>query len=111
MGLLSYPIDGMDNKSRSIDYEILGYKIKLKEGDENAQVSPDQVVDLVRDEANKIMQKAPQLDRGEVALLVALQLAQDKLVAQTNYESELTDLKEKAGKALDLIEEVTPTTM
>ncbi len=108
---MAYSIQGMDNFTSSIEYEILGYKVKLREGDDLNQLSPDQVVELVRSESDKIMQRAPHLERGEVALLVALQMAQEKLVLDNQYHTELTDLKEKAGKALDLIEEVTPTTM
>lgn len=108
---MSYPNGGMDNKTSSVDYEILGYKIKLREDDQNSQVSPSEVVALVREEANKISEKAPHLERGEVALLAALQLAQEKLTCEHQYQSELNELKEKAGQALNLIEEVTPSTM
>lgn len=108
---MSYPKSGMDNKKSSVDYEILGYKIKLREDDQNSQVSPSEVVALVRSEADKISSKAPHLERGEVALLAALQLAQDKLTCEHQYQTELNELKEKAGQALNLIEEVTPSTM
>ena len=95
-----------------IEFEILGYKVKLreKEGDESSASAHD-VVDLVRRESNKIMDKAPQLASGEVALLAALQLAQENLELSKSYKEELDNLKTKAGEALNLIEDVSPTTM
>jgi len=95
-----------------IEFEILGYKVKLRETDgSDSSVSPHDVVDLVRRESNKIMDKAPQLSCGEVALLVALQLAQENLELSKSYGEELATLKKKASKALNLIEDVSPTTM
>lgn len=101
----------MDNKSSVIDFEILGYKVKLREGESESSVSPHDVVELVRTESNKIMDKAPNLGKGEVALLVALQLAGESLRSSRQYSEQVSALKVKAEKALDLIEEVTPTTM
>ncbi len=102
----------MDKQLSVIEFEILGYKVKLreKEGDESS-VSAHDVVDLVRRESNKIMDKAPQLASGEVALLAALQLAQENLELSKSYKEELDNLKTKAGEALNLIEDVSPTTM
>ena len=101
----------MDNKTSSVEYEILGYKVKLREEEGSLSSSANEVVDLVRQESNKIMDKAPHLDRGEVALLVAVQLAEEKLRVENQYHTEVSQLKEKASQALDLIEEVTPSTM
>jgi len=101
----------MDNKSSVIDFEILGYKVKLREGESELSVSPHDVVELVRSESNKIMDKAPNLEKGEVALLVALQLAGESLKNSRQYSEQVSEMKLKAEKALDLIEEVTPTTM
>ena len=101
----------MDNKTSSTEYEILGYKVRLSRGEHESVESAREVVDLVRQESNKIMDKVPHLDRGEVALLVALQFAKEKLDIESQYNLELSDLKDKAARALDLIEEVTPSTM
>ncbi len=102
----------MDKNLSVIDFEILGYKVKLREqrGSESS-VTPHDVVDLVRRESNKIMDKAPQLSSGEVAILVALQMAQENLELSQSYKEELANLKSKAGEALNLIEDVSPTTL
>lgn len=101
----------METKTSNTEYEILGYKVKLQKSDEINQVRPDEVVDLVRSEAAKIMDKAPGLDRGEIAILVALKIAKENLTEAKTYRNEIDALKEKASEALSLIEEVTPTSM
>ena len=101
----------MENKTSSVEYEILGYKVRLREEEASTSSSPNEVVDFVRDEANKIMDRAPHLERGEVALLLALQLAEKNMRLENQYQTEVSQLKEKASQALDLIEEVTPSTM
>lgn len=101
----------METKTSNAEYEILGYKVKLQKGDENTQVTPEEIVELVRGEANKIMDKAPSLSSGQVATLVALKLAQENLTEAKKYQTEIEDLKGKASEALSLIEEVTPTSM
>lgn len=102
----------MDKQLSMIEFEILGYKVKLREEEGNtASVSPHDVVDLVRRESNKIREKAPHLASGEVALLVALQLANENLELSQTYQTDIETLKSKASRALDLIEDVSPTTM
>ncbi|MCR9204244.1 MAG: hypothetical protein NXH75_06690 [Halobacteriovoraceae bacterium] len=101
----------METKTSAKEYEILGYKVKLQKSDEINQVTPDDVVDLVRSEAAKIMDKAPTLNSGEVAILVALKMAQENLSKAETYNDEIDALKSKANEALSLIEEVTPTSM
>ena len=99
----------MDSKHSAIDYEILGYKVKLRPQEGEDAISPDDVVQLVRDTSNEILDKAPHLSRGEVALLVALSMAQDKLSLENEFKADLEQLKRTAGDALQFIEEVSPS--
>ena len=101
----------MDNNTSVKDFEVLGYKVKLREEENNSGISASDVVDLVRRESDKIMVKAPHLTNGEVALLVALQMAKENIEINKQFQSDLSSLKNKAGQALNLIEEVSPTTL
>lgn len=101
----------MDSNRDNLDYEVLGYKVKMKPGHSSAEANPDSVVELVREEANKILDRAPNLDRGQVALLVALKLANEKLVLESEYRENIDKLHATAGDALQFIEEVAPTTV
>lgn len=93
------------------EFEVLGYKVKLREQGDSTGVSASEVVDLVKRESDKIMVKAPHLSNGEVALLVALQMAKENIEINQQFQSDLGSLKEKAGQALNLIEEVSPTNL
>jgi hypothetical protein len=101
----------MDNNTSVKEFEILGYKVKLREEENTSSISASEVVDLVKRESDKIMVKAPHLSNGEVALLVALQMAKENVEINTKFQCDLDVLKDKAGQALNLIEEVSPTTL
>lgn len=101
----------METNKSKIEYEILGYKVKLQENDEIDQVTPDEIVELVRNESSKIMNKVTGLGPGEVALLVALNLAKENLQKAKKYNENMETFKEKASKALSLIEEVSPSSI
>jgi hypothetical protein len=101
----------MDNNTSVKDLEVLGYKVKLREEEKASGISAGDVVDLVRRESNKITVKAPHLTNGEVAILVALQMAKENIEINKKFQSDLSSLKDKAGQALNLIEEVSPTTL
>ena len=101
----------METNKSKIEYEILGYKVKLQENDEIDQVTPDEIVELVRIESSKIMNKVTGLGPGEVALLVALNLAKENLQKAKKYNENMETFKEKASKALSLIEEVSPSSI
>ena len=108
---MTYSKGDMDNNLSVKDFEVLGYKVKLREEENTDSVSASDVVDLVRRESDKIMVKAPHLSNGEVALLVALQMAKENIEINKQFQSDLGSLKEKAGQALNLIEEVSPTSV
>ncbi len=94
-----------------MEFDVLGFKIKLKpdEGDGDA-IQPKEVVDYVHREAVKIQELAPQLEKGQVAILVALNLAKDRMAMEREYSQNVAKLQNQAVDALKYIEEVSPTT-
>ncbi len=94
-------------KDESI-FEILGYELRLKPDDGHDDVSAHDVVDLVDREAQKILKQSPHLDRGKVALLVALKLGSDKLAMQKEFQYNMKELQSSARDALQFIEEISP---
>ncbi|MBT3586795.1 MAG: cell division protein ZapA [Halobacteriovoraceae bacterium] len=101
----------MDSHKESQDFEVLGYKIRLRADNDNERVAPAEAVERVRIEALKIREKAPNLAAGEVAILVALNLAEQNLLLADEYKDNIELLHSTAGDALKFIEEVTPTTV
>ena len=68
----------MDNIKDNLEFNVLGYQVKFSPTGVN-NASPREAVDLVREEASLIKAKAPTLADGQIAVLVALKLASEKL--------------------------------
>ncbi len=94
-----------------MEYNVLGYRLRVNTDKENASVSAKEVAELVTREASKIKLDHPQVDQGQIAVLLAMKLAEDKLVMEKMYKDNLDKLQARAGSALQYIEEVSPTTM
>jgi cell division protein ZapA (FtsZ GTPase activity inhibitor) len=93
----------MDNIKDNLEFNVLGYQVKFSPAGEN-NASPKEAVELVRQEASLIRAKAPSLADGQVAVLVALKLASEKLNLSKEYKDNIQDLKKAAQEALKLVE-------
>jgi hypothetical protein len=89
-------------------FEILGYELRLKQEEADHAVAPAEVIELVQREADLITENSPHLDRGKVALLVALKLASSKLSLEKEFSSNIQELQTTARDALHFIEELVP---
>lgn len=89
-------------------FEILGYELRLKPDEADQSVAPVDVVERVKREAHLILENSPQLDRGKVALLVALKLASRQLSLEREFSANIQELQTSARDALHFIEELTP---
>lgn len=96
-----------NNKSVGQEFEVLGFRVKLKSEFQGA-VDAQKVALLVEDEALKIKAMAPHLENGEIAILVALKLAADKLSIDGEYRDNIEKLHLQVNDALRLIDEVSP---
>jgi len=92
------------------EYNVLGHNIRLKESSDKDTISPDEVVEFVSGEINAIKQSAPNLADSQVAVLVALKLAEEKLSLEKDFKHNMNSLQKTAREALKLVEEVAPTT-
>ena len=97
-------------KNEILEFEVLGLKLKLRR-DEANKVDPQSVVELVREKSNEIIDKMPSLKREEIAILLCLELAKEKLELEEEYKENVNHLHTVAGDALQFIEEVSPTTL
>tara|TARA_R110002072_G_scaffold534_1_gene3461 strand:+ start:90370 stop:90672 length:303 start_codon:yes stop_codon:yes gene_type:complete len=100
----------MDIKQEILEFEVLGLKLKLRR-DDASKVDPQSVVELVRERSNEIIDKMPSLKREEIAILLCLELAKEKLELEEEYRDNVNHLHTVAGDALQFIEEVSPTTL
>jgi hypothetical protein len=100
------------NNERDIQevFEVLGFKIKLKEDEKLDGISPTDIVGFVQTEASKIFRQSPQLAPDQVAVLLALKFAGEKLALEKEYRENIHQLRVTAVDALQYIEEVSPST-
>lgn len=91
-------------------FEVLGQKIKLKRDELLDGIGPSDIVGFVQSEALKIINQSPWLSQSQVAVLLALKLAGEKLSLEKEYRENIGLLKKTATDALQYIEEVSPTT-
>ena len=91
-------------------FEVLGYKIKLKRDEKLEGVSPTDIVGLVNSEAQNLYKEAPNLAPNQVAILLALKFAGEKLAAEKEFRENIKQLHSEAVDALQFIEEVSPST-
>jgi cell division protein ZapA len=90
-------------------FEVLGQKIKLKRDEELDGIGPSDIVGFVQSEALKIINQSPHLGQSQVAVLLALKFAGEKLALEKEYRENIKLLRSTAVDALQYIEEVSPT--
>jgi cell division protein ZapA len=90
-------------------YEVLGCTLKLKPDEKLEGVQPSDVVSYVQNEAAKILQQSPGLTDGQIAVLIAMKLAGEKLALEHEYRDNIRLLHRTAADALQYIEHISPT--
>jgi cell division protein ZapA (FtsZ GTPase activity inhibitor) len=101
----------MDNKKNQLEFDVLGFKVRFKPEDENSKVPPSKTVGLVRQEADSIRKKFPQLDSGQIATLAALKIAADYLNLSEEYRENVDKFHSTAKDALQVIEDISRTSV
>jgi hypothetical protein len=97
----------MLNMEENIEFEVLGFAVRIKpENGEDVEAARS-VVDFVCEEAEKIRLENPGLESGKIAVLLALKLAKDNLGLDKEYRENINLLQTTAVDALQIIEEVS----
>ena len=95
------------------EFEILGLKLKFKpetlNEDSPSSVTAREVVEYIQSEIIEIQKKSPRaLDATQIAILVALKAATEKLELKKDFSGKLGQLEKSANDALDYLSEVSP---
>jgi cell division protein ZapA len=101
----------MDSLREMKEFDVLGYKIKIKPDEQDNDVAAASVVDYITQEADQLLTAQPQLDKGQAAILVALKIAGEKLKLEREFCDNVEKMRSTASDALQFIEEVSPTTI
>ena len=99
----------MEINNEMLTFRVLGQEINFRPQQDDDDLSPSNVVELVNKEADEISRTLPHLDPNQVAVLVALKLAQDNLKSEITTKKELNKIRSSAMDALRFIEEVSPS--
>ncbi len=97
-----------DTISDEAVFEVLGQKLKLKKDELLEGIGPSDIVSFVQTEAFKIMSQSPHLSQTQVAVLVAMKFAGEKLALEKEYRENIYQLRTSAIDALQFIEDVSP---
>jgi cell division protein ZapA (FtsZ GTPase activity inhibitor) len=87
-------------------FEILGHKLKLRSQLEGG-LDPHQVVAAVQQEIHLLKNQFPKLDPSQLAIMVSLKLAQDKLQLEKKFNEKLKLANLKANDILNHIDKIT----
>ena len=85
-------------------FDILGFKLKVRSDENEQMINAKDVAQIVRDEAFSLKEKSPNLKNGEIAILMALKYAKEKMVLENEYKTNILELQNTAKEALTTIE-------
>jgi cell division protein ZapA (FtsZ GTPase activity inhibitor) len=94
----------MENNKNASEYDILGFRLKVT-AERHNDVSAQEVVAYVNKQVSELQKQYPQFSCDKIAVLLALQMAEERLVLEKEYFSNVTHIEEKAKKALGLLGE------
>ena len=95
------------------EFEILGLKLKFKPEPSQEEipnaVTAGEVVEYIQSEIIEVQKRSKkQLDATQIAILVALKTASEKLEMERGFSNKLKGLEKTATDALEYLNEVTP---
>lgn len=82
----------MTDKSQEAEVEILGCQVKLRPADQDREVAAA-VVDLVKAEVEDLRKARPSLRETDVAVLVALKMAMEKVKLEHEFKTAVLRLE------------------
>lgn len=88
--------------SQETEYNVLGCKVRVKP-DQNESTNAKAVVDLINAEIQVLKSSRPQLRDTDLAVLVALKVATEKLQLEDEYKQNIFKLEESLETALQAL--------
>lgn len=88
--------------SQDIEYNVLGCKVRVRP-DQNDSHNAKAVIDLVNAEVQQLKASRPLLRDTDVAVLVALKMATEKMQLADEYKQNIFKLEESLETALQAL--------
>ena len=89
-------------QSQEKEFDVLGCKVKYRP-ERNDSHNAKAVIDLVLSEIQELKSKRPMLRDTDVAVLVALKMATDKLLVEDEYKTNILKLEASLETALQAV--------
>lgn len=89
-------------QSQEKEFNVLGCKVKYRP-EQNDSHNAKAVIDLVLSEIQELKSKRPMLRDTDVAVLVALKMATDKIQIEDEYKSNILKLEASLETALQAV--------
>jgi cell division protein ZapA (FtsZ GTPase activity inhibitor) len=89
----------MTQKSQEEEFSVLGCKVRLRPDSKDSNAKA--VIDLVDAEVQQLKQARPGLRDTDVAVLVALKMATEKMQLEDEYKENILKLEQLLAGALD----------
>ncbi|MFL5783200.1 MAG: cell division protein ZapA [Bacteriovoracaceae bacterium] len=86
--------------SQEVEFSVLGCKVKFKPEQNDSHIAKA-VIDLVLAEVQQLKTTRPQLKDTDVAVLVALKMATEKMQLEQEYKGNIEKLESSLEKALE----------
>ncbi len=90
------------NESNEIkEFDILGHKVRLTES--STDISPEEVIQLLKAEIGSITNHSSNLDRSKTILLASLKLAADNVRLKKECKEQINSFESSINKAMEFI--------
>lgn len=89
-------------QSQETEFNVLGCKVKYRPEQNDSHIAKA-VIDLVLSEVQDLKAKRPMLKDTDVAVLVALKVATEKLQLEDEYKTNVLKLEESLESALQAV--------
>lgn len=93
----------MTEMSQEVEFNVLGCKVKYRpeQNDDHIALA---VLEMVNEEVKLLKEKRPSLRDTDIAVLVALKIATDKMRIEDEYKNTVLKLEESLEQALQSVE-------
>ncbi len=98
----------MTNSLENLEFNVLGYPVRFKPDEDLEHVSPKEVVAHVLQEVDALQSSMPGLEKNKMLVLLALKLAEDRLVIEKEFKQSVEKFNSIASDALQYIEDSAP---
>ena len=91
------------------EHDILGMKLSVQsEAEQESKVTSARVIEFVQTEVDKLKEQYPQLDNSQLAVLLAMNFARERLEIEEDFRMNIEEIERSTRDALENIESITP---